>query len=106
MGPGSCSADERKRRTIEYRNGIQSSTISYSNVVDGITNKEYGYLENKILAQPNFIFYVILEINTDDFFQVQNHFAVYVRSNEPINICFGAATKFTYCMTAWALSEK
>ena len=41
MGPGNSSADERKRRTIEYRNGIQSSTISYSNVVipDGITNK-------------------------------------------------------------------
>ena len=41
VGPRNSSADERKRRTVEYRNGVLSSTNSYSNVVipEGITNK-------------------------------------------------------------------
>ena len=33
MGPRNSSADERKRRAVECRNGVQSGTISYSNVV-------------------------------------------------------------------------
>ena len=42
MGPRNSSADERKRRTVEYRNGEQSSTNSYSNVVipEGMTNND------------------------------------------------------------------
>ena len=40
----SC-ADERKRRTVEYRNSVQSSTISYSKVVRGITNKYSKYFK-------------------------------------------------------------
>ena len=49
VGPRNSSADERKRRRVEYRNGVQSSTISYSNLVipegspEGYPIKEFEF---------------------------------------------------------------